>query len=56
MKRIATTAGVLLVFGLLLLALSNMDHRSDRNVPGATTTVGKSSLADTPDRPTGQAR
>jgi hypothetical protein len=45
MSRFASIAGVLLIFGLLLLALFNLDHRKDRNVPGATTPPGQNSLA-----------
>jgi hypothetical protein len=50
MKRVAAAllTGVLLtlvVVGLVGL-LSKADHRTDRNVPGATTGVGRSSFTD----------
>lgn len=54
MKRVATLTGILLIFGALLFALSNLDHRRDRNVPGATTTAGQNSLVQSTGASTGQ--
>jgi len=48
MKR--NTAIILALFALFLVGavglLSNADHRTDRNVPGATTGAGRASVAD----------
>jgi hypothetical protein len=48
---LASAAGILLIFGALLFALANGDHRKDRNVPGATTPAGQNALAQAPGGP-----
>jgi hypothetical protein len=53
MKRAKPALLTGLVFVLIavgLIGASKLDHRTDRNVPGATTGVGRASLTDH-DRP-----
>jgi hypothetical protein len=45
-RMLAVAFGFAIAFVLYIGFMFKADHRTDRNIPGATTAVGKSSIAD----------